>query len=315
MTDTRSAYGAGVQRRAQDGTVLDAWFPAPALGQADPLPTFDLSDRTAAHDALLGTTAEPIALAIDLEAAPQNTADAYLRLHLLSHLLVRPNSINLDGIFSHLPVVAWSNRGPIAPDWSRDHTWELVSAGVIVHSIDKFPRMTDYVAPAPQVRIADTTRVRLGAHLAPGTTVMHEGFVNFNAGTLGASMVEGRISQGVVVGDQSDIGGGASLMGTLSGGGTQRVSVGERSLIGANAGVGIAIGSDCVVEAGLYVTAGSKVVLPEGTAEQPGQMTTVKAITLSGVDQLLFRRNSLTGAIEALPRNGHGVHLNPELHQ
>ena len=175
--------------------------------------------------------------------------------------------------------------------------------------IDKFPRMLDYVLPE-RVRIADASRVRLGAHLSPGTTVMHEGFVNFNAGTLGSSMVEGRISQGVVVGDGADIGGGASIMGTLSGGGTERVSIGERALLGANSGIGIAIGDDTVVEAGLYVTAGTKVTIIDGSATP----RSVKAVELSGVNGLLFRRNSVSGAVEVLPRSGSGVELNSALH-
>ncbi len=246
---------------------------------------------------------------IDLDAAPASTPDAYLRLHLLSSLLVKPNTINLDGIFARLPVVAWTNAGPVHPDDYADQRLTLQRAGIAAHSIDRFPRLTDYISP-DRVRIADTSRVRLGAHLAPGTTVMHEGFVNFNAGTLGASMVEGRISQGVVVGDGSDVGGGASIMGTLSGGGTERVTVGRRALLGANSGIGISIGDDSVVEAGLYVTAGTKVVvLREG--QEPA---TVKAVTLSGVPGLLFRRNSVSGGVEVLARSGKGVELNAALH-
>ncbi|MDO9398054.1 MAG: DapH/DapD/GlmU-related protein, partial [Herbiconiux sp.] len=242
-------------------------------------------------------------------APVRSTPDAYLRLHLLSHLLVAPNSINLDGIFAHLPTVVWTNAGPVHPaDFDRLRP-SLQRAGIQAYGLDKFPRLLDYVTPVG-VRIADASRVRLGAHLAPGTTVMHEGFVNFNAGTVGTSMVEGRISQGVVVGDGSDIGGGASIMGTLSGGGTQRVSIGRRALLGANAGIGISIGDDTVVEAGLYVTAGTKVVLIEDDDEN----RIVKAVTLSGVPNLLFRRNSLTGAVEATSRPGAGITLNPTLH-
>jgi 2,3,4,5-tetrahydropyridine-2-carboxylate N-succinyltransferase len=233
----------------------------------------------------------------DLAAPPADTHDAYLRLHLLSHRLVAPNTINLDGIFGALPNVAWTNRGPVDPAGlpSVRLRARALDRPLSVTSIDKFPQMTDYVAPGG-VRIADARRVRLGAHLAEGTTVMHEGFVNFNAGTLGASMVEGRISQGVVVGDGSDIGGGASIMGTLSGGGKDIISVGTGSLVGANAGLGISLGDGCIVEAGLYLTAGTRVATPEGE--------TVKARDLSGQSNLLFRRNSTTGAVEVLPRSG-----------
>jgi 2,3,4,5-tetrahydropyridine-2-carboxylate N-succinyltransferase len=250
-----------------------------------------------------------VAVRIDLDAPPAGTVDAYLRLHLLSHRLVRPGELNLDGIFGVLPNVVWTSAGPCRAEDFEAVRERLEDAGrgpVRVHGVDKFPAMTDYVVPSG-VRIADASRVRLGAHLAPGTTVMHEGFVNFNAGTLGASMVEGRISQGVVVGDGSDVGGGASIMGTLSGGGRERIRIGARSLLGANSGVGISIGDDCVVEAGLYVTAGTKVVLPGGAV--------AKAAELSGRPGLLFRRNSLTGAVEAVPRvPGAGVELNAALH-
>jgi 2,3,4,5-tetrahydropyridine-2-carboxylate N-succinyltransferase len=249
------------------------------------------------------------AVTIELDDPPASTADAYLRLHLLSHLLVKPNGLNLDGIFGQLPIVVWTTAGPMHPDAYRRLRPALQRAGISAHGIDKFPRLLDYVTPN-RVRIADASRVRLGAHLAPGTTVMHEGFVNYNAGTLGTSMVEGRISQGVVVGDGSDIGGGASIMGTLSGGGTERVAIGERALLGANSGIGISIGDDSVVEAGLYVTAGTKltVVVP---GEEPRM---VKAVELSGVPGLLFRRNSQSGAVEVLPRSGDGVALNAALH-
>jgi len=293
--------------------VLDAWFPAPRLGGlpagTDPLIAPAELERQEGADARRGVTvAFRTVLIEDLDAAPADVPDVYLRLHLLSHRLAAPNTINLDGVFGLLPVVAWTNAGPMLPARFAAHRAELQRAGISIHSLDKFPRLTDYVIPE-RVRIADTSRIRLGAHLAPGTTVMHEGFVNWNAGTLGASMVEGRISQGVVVGDGSDIGGGASIMGTLSGGGTHRVSIGERSLLGANSGVGISIGDDCVVEAGLYVTAGTKVVLIEGDARHE-----VKAAELSGASGVLFRRNSLTGAVEALPRTGEGIGLNAQLH-
>jgi 2,3,4,5-tetrahydropyridine-2-carboxylate N-succinyltransferase len=306
-TASRYAWGHGLATIAADGTVLDTWFPSPALGDApaDAEAPADLA-ASVGVDARRAVHTELVLAEIDLDAPPASTPDAYLRLHLLSHLLARPNSLNLDGIFSHLPSVLWTNAGPLLPaDFARLRLG-LQRAGIQPIGLDKFPRLTDYVVP-DRVRIADASRVRLGAHLAPGTTVMHEGFVNFNAGTLGASMVEGRISQGVVVGDGSDIGGGASIMGTLSGGGTERVSIGDRALLGANSGVGISIGDDCVVEAGLYVTAGTKVaVLGEGRS--------VKAVELSGVANLLFRRNSVSGAVEVLERSGHGIVLNAALH-
>ena len=248
---------------------------------------------------------------MDLDAPPADTADAYLRLHLLSHRLVAPHAQNLDGLFAVLPNVVWTDRGPCAVDGfeaTRGRIRAATGVPVTVLSVDKFPRMVDYVLPSG-VRIADADRVRLGAHLASGTTVMHEGFVNFNAGTLGTSMVEGRISAGVVVGDGSDIGGGASIMGTLSGGGREVVSIGSRTLLGANAGVGIPLGDDCVVEAGLYVTAGTKV-----TVLGAGEPIVVKARDLAGRNNILFRRNSLTGGVEAVARAGSGVELNASLH-
>jgi 2,3,4,5-tetrahydropyridine-2-carboxylate N-succinyltransferase len=304
-----TAWAYGLATIAADGTTLDTWFPSPALGEApaDAAAPAEVNDGVGA-DAVRAVTTQAQLVEIDTDAAPASTPDAYLRLHLLSHLLVRPNEVNLDGIFAHLPIVAWTTGGPAHPSVLRSGRARLQRAGVSVIGVDKFPRLLDYVVP-DRVRIADAARVRLGAHLAPGTTVMHEGFVNYNAGTLGASMVEGRISQGVVVGDGSDIGGGASIMGTLSGGGTERVVIGERSLLGANSGIGISIGDDSVVEAGLYVTAGTKVtyLLPAGPR-------TVKALELSGVPGILFRRNSVTGAVEALPRTGHGVQLNEALH-
>ncbi|WP_261164431.1 2,3,4,5-tetrahydropyridine-2,6-dicarboxylate N-succinyltransferase [Microbacterium sp. Marseille-Q6965] len=306
MTDERWISGVGLATIAADGTVLDTWYPAPQPGRAgDVSDEIESLDRLAAPDDKRGVTVEVVTVEIDLDAAPASTSDAYLRLHALSHRLVRPNELNLDGIFAHLPTVAWTNAGPmLAADAARLRPY-LQRDGVQVVSLDKFPRLTDYVAPEG-VRIADTSRVRLGAYLSPGTTVMHEGFVNFNAGTLGASMVEGRISQGVVVGDGSDIGGGASIMGTLSGGGTHRVSIGSRTLLGANAGIGISLGDDCVVEAGLYVTAGTKIRLEDGSV--------VKGAELSGSSGLLLRRNSLDGAVEAVRREGVGVVLNAALH-
>lgn len=288
------------------GQVLDVWFPQPTLTEAPA----DIAGLESAitSDPITGVRTEVAVVTVpDLSQPPTDTADVYLRLHLLSHRIARPNSINLDGVFGLLPNVAWTDLGPVPIDQvstarlrARAHGKHLTVLGV-----DKFPRMVDYVVPSG-VRIADADRVRLGAHLAEGTTVMHEGFCNFNAGTLGASMVEGRISAGVVVGDGTDIGGGASIMGTLSGGGSEVVSIGRQCLVGANAGVGISLGDGCVVEAGCYVTSGSKVTSPDGTV--------VKAIDLSGRPGLLFRRNSVTGALEALPRIGSWTGLNEDLH-
>jgi len=305
------AWGHGLATIAADGTVLDVYYPNPQLGDAPKSDALwvvpkDL-DAQAGDDARRNVKIQVIRTEIELSLPVINTADAYLRLHLLSHLLVKPNTINLDGLIPNLPIVAFTNIGPVALDYFEANRSALQRAGVVAHSIDKFPRLVDYVTPK-KVRIADTNRVRLGAHLAPGTTIMHEGFVNFNAGTLGTAMVEGRISQGVVVGDGSDIGGGASIMGTLSGGGKHKVSIGTRALLGANSGIGISIGDDSVVEAGLYVTADTKVnIVDEGPARS------VKASELSGVANLLFRRNSLTGAVEVLPRSGVGVTLNQQL--
>ncbi len=256
---------------------------------------------------------EIVTVECDLHTPPASTPDEYLRLHVLSLLLVQPNTINVAAIFDHLPVVVWTNAGPVHPaDFDRLRP-SLMKAGIHATGIDRFPRLLDYVTP-PRVRIADASRVRLGAHLAPGTTIMHAGFVNFNAGTLGTSMIEGRVSQGVVVGDGSDVGGGASIMGTLSGGGNHRVRIGDRVLLGANSGVGISIGDDCVVEAGLYVTSGTKVALVEANGDESAPHPIVKASELSGVPNLLFRRNSVTGAVEAVERSGPGVRLNSTLH-
>ncbi|MRG60780.1 2,3,4,5-tetrahydropyridine-2,6-dicarboxylate N-succinyltransferase [Agromyces sp. CFH 90414] len=322
ISPARLVSGIGIATVAiADGTVLDSWFPAPGLGALTEQPPSSFGEFSGDDvsypesdvervDERRGVRTEIVSLEIDLDAPPASTPDAYLRLHALSHLLARPNTVNLDGIFGHLPNVLWTSGGPMRPEDFASHRVALQRAGIHVVGLDKFPRLTDYVTP-DRVRIADASRVRLGAHLAPGTTVMHEGFVNFNAGTLGASMVEGRISQGVVVGDGSDIGGGASIMGTLSGGGTQRVSIGERALLGANSGIGISIGDDTIVEAGLYVTAGTKVVLV-GRAGEAGR--TVKAVELSGVANLLFRRNSTNGQVEVLERSGAGVALNAALH-
>ena len=306
------AYGYGLQTIDRDGTVLDTWFPEPQLGvpgnKFDPHILPQQIEHLESEDELTNTHTVGVGVAIDLTAPPASVPDAYLRLHLLSHCLVTPNSINLEGIFGLLPIVAWTTHGPVSPPTLSEKRIELRRAGAQVTSIDKFPPMLNYVTPEG-VRVADASRVRLGAHLAPGTTVMHEGFVNFNAGTLGHSMVEGRISQGVVVGDGSDIGGGASIMGTLSGGGKEVISIGKRCLLGANAGIGISLGDDCVVEAGLYVTAGTKLTLIDSEGERA-----VKAAELSGVANILYRRNSLTGAVEAIPRSGQGVTLNAALH-
>ncbi|WP_448071346.1 2,3,4,5-tetrahydropyridine-2,6-dicarboxylate N-succinyltransferase [Georgenia yuyongxinii] len=319
MTE-RTAWAFGLATITDSGDSLEAWYPAPALGAApkDAQEPTELAAATTV-DAARRVRTEVVRAEIDLDAAPATVADAYLRLHLLSHTLVRPNSINLDGIFGVLPTVVWTSAGPCAAADFEATRARLRARGVLtVYGVDKFPRMVDYVVPAG-VRIADGDRVRLGAHLAPGTTVMHEGFVNFNAGTLGRSMVEGRISQGVVVADGADVGGGASIMGTLSGGGRQVISVGPRSLLGANAGLGISLGADCVVEAGLYLTAGTKVSVITGGGARPrhGQLDeppVVAARELSGRDNLLFRRNSLSGAVEAISRTGTGVELNAALH-
>jgi 2,3,4,5-tetrahydropyridine-2-carboxylate N-succinyltransferase len=299
------AHGHGIATIAGT-TVLDVWYPAPALGALQGAPDANLT-ALVGRDDVRGITRELVSIEIDLSVAPQDAKDVYLRLHLLSHRLVKPHGQSLEGIFGLLANVVWTSSGPCAVDG-----FEKVRAGlrardghVSVFAIDKFPRMVDYVSPAG-VRIADADRVRLGAHLASGTTVMHEGFVNFNAGTLGTSMVEGRISAGVVVGDGSDVGGGASIMGTLSGGGKEVISVGEKCLLGANSGLGISLGDNCVIEAGTYITAAAKVTLPDGEV--------VKAGTLSGAHNLLFRRNSLTGGLEVVLRTGTWGGLNSVLH-
>lgn len=307
------AAGIGLATVTAAGTVLDTWFPAPALVSADQLTeTAQVTEalEAAAHDdEARGVTQRVVTVEADLGAAPASAEDAWLRLHLLSHRLVRPNTINLDGVFGLLANVVWTNFGPCEVEGFELTRARLSARGpVVVNGVDKFPRMTDYVVPSG-VRIGDASRVRLGAHLAAGTTVMHEGFVNFNAGTLGNSMVEGRISAGVVVGDGSDVGGGASIMGTLSGGGNHRVAIGQRCLLGANAGVGISLGDDCVVEAGLYVTAGTKVMLVTDGSER-----VVSARELSGQGNLLYRRNSVTGAVEAIAQEGSRFELNPDLH-
>ena len=312
MSDSPThAWGHGLATIADDGAVLDTWYPTPELGE----PPADASAPAALNalqskDPARRVHTEVVLTAIELAAAPTDASDVYLRLHLLSHRLVPPHGVNLDGIFGLLTNVVWTSRGPCAVAGFEEVRATLRADGPVeVFGIDKFPRMTDYVVPAG-VRIADADRVRLGAHLAEGTTVMHEGFVNYNAGTLGASMVEGRISAGVVVGDGSDVGGGASIMGTLSGGGKEIISVGRRCLLGANSGIGISLGDDCVVEAGCYVTAGTKVTV----RDIDNKPKVIKAAELSGADHVLFRRNSVTGTVEAVPWRSDGIALNAELH-
>ena len=302
----RHAWGVGLATIAADGTTLDTFYRH--LGFADAVPAGTPIESKTITDERRGVAIAPVSIVIDVDAAPTSASDVYLRLHLLSHRLAAPRTLNLDGAFGLLANVAWTSLGPVALNQLDDVRYNQLRQGehLVVHGVDKFPRMTDYVVPSG-VRIADASRVRLGAHLASGTTVMHEGFCNFNAGTLGTSMVEGRISAGVVVGNGSDIGGGASIMGTLSGGGKEVVSVGERCLLGANSGLGISLGNDCIIEAGLYVTAGTQVKLPDGTV--------VKARELSGANGLLFRRNSQTGAVEVVQREGSWGGLNAALHK
>jgi 2,3,4,5-tetrahydropyridine-2,6-dicarboxylate N-succinyltransferase len=304
-TAARPAWGWGLACVHASGQVLDTWFAAPALGAYDGREAPPMLQVTT--DARRETRTQPMIVEIDLDVAPASVPDAYLRLHLLSHRLVKPREVNLDGIFGVLPNVVWTSSGPCAVDNFETVRGACRFAGqhLTVFGVDKFPRMVDYVVPSG-VRIADADRVRLGAYLASGTTVMHEGFVNFNAGTLGVSMVEGRISAGVVVGDGTDVGGGASIMGTLSGGGQKVITIGERCLLGAESGVGISLGDDCVIEAGLYVTAGTKVTLPDGRV--------VKGAELSGMSGLLFLRDSVSGRVEARPRTNGAISLNDALH-
>jgi 2,3,4,5-tetrahydropyridine-2,6-dicarboxylate N-succinyltransferase len=312
------AYGlatfAGAEGEAPTAQrVLDTWYPTPRLGEPEP----DLDapvelTKLEGVDKVRGVRLAVVHVVVpDLATPPADAHDAWLRLHLLSHRLVAPHGVNLDGIFGVLANVVWTSAGPCPVDGFEATRLRLRQAHghVDVFGVDKFPRMTDYVVPSG-VRIADADRVRLGAYLSPGTTVMHEGFVNFNAGTLGSSMVEGRLSSGVVVGDGSDVGGGASLMGTLSGGGKQVISVGARCLIGANAGIGISLGDDCVVEAGCYVTAGTKVTV----RDMDTKPKLIKAVELSGLSGVLYRRNSTNGAVEAVPRTGESIELNADLH-
>ena len=302
----RIASGHGLATVSLSGAVLDTWFPEPLLGKLSS-PVLPFLSALVGIDEIRGVKREIVSIEIDLDKAPDSVSDAYLRLHLLSHRVIKPHGANVDGIFGILNNVVWTSVGPCPVE-----NFEITRANlkqkfgaITVLAVDKFPRMVDYVIPSG-VRIADADRVRLGAHLASGTTVMHEGFVNFNAGTIGTSMVEGRISAGVIVGDGTDVGGGASIMGTLSGGGKEVISIGKKTLLGANSGLGISLGDDCVVEAGVYITAGSKIKLPDGTI--------VKARELSGANGMLFRRNSQTGALEALPKSGSWGGLNSVLH-
>ena len=302
----RIASGHGLATVSLSGPVLDTWFPEPVLGNLS-TPVLPFLSALAGVEEIRGVKREVVSLEIDLDKAPDSVSDAYLRLHLLSHRVIKPHEANVEGIFGVLNNVVWTSVGPCPVE-----NFEITRAklkqkygAITVLSVDKFPRMVDYVIPSG-VRIADADRVRLGAHLASGTTVMHEGFVNFNAGTLGTSMVEGRISAGVVVGDGTDVGGGASIMGTLSGGGKEIISIGEKCLLGANSGLGISLGNNCVIESGTYVTAAAKIRLPDGEI--------VKASSLSGASNLLFRRNSLDGCLEVIMRTGSWGGLNSVLH-
>ncbi|HQR25612.1 MAG TPA: 2,3,4,5-tetrahydropyridine-2,6-dicarboxylate N-succinyltransferase [Nocardioides sp.] len=310
---TTSAWGFGLATLDPAGAVLDVWFPSPALGAVPAAATApeELTALAVPDEARRVTREVRLVEIPDLSVAPVSAEDVWLRLHLLSSRLAAPHSLSMDGVFGLLTNVVWTSAGPCPVEDFETTRARMKASGqhVSVHGVDKFPRMTDYVVPSG-VRIADADRVRLGAHLASGTTVMHEGFVNYNAGTLGASMVEGRVSAGVVVGDGSDVGGGASIMGTLSGGGKEIIRIGERCLLGANSGIGISLGDDCVVEAGCYVTAGTKVTVTGAD----GERRVVKARELSGADNVLFRRNSVTGAVEAVAWHGDGIALNAALH-
>ena len=307
-TTQGTAYGFGIATQNQSGQTLECSFYALGLGDA-PENNIDATFKSLiGEDPIRKVKKVAVEIVIQINEKPKDAADVYLRLHLLSHRILKPHTVNLEGIFSLLANVVWTSAGACEIDGFEKVRPQLISkyANLVVYGVDKFPRMVDYVIPEG-VRIADGDRVRLGAYLASGTTVMHEGFVNFNAGTLGKSMVEGRISAGVVVGDGSDIGGGASIMGTLSGGGKEVISIGQRTLLGANSGIGISLGDDCVVEAGIYITAGSKITLPDGKI--------VKAKELSGANNLLFRRNSQSGSLEALPKTGNWSGLNSALHK
>lgn len=329
MTEQRTAWGWGLASVDAAGTTLDVWYPQLNLGEAPAdtdRPNHNFEGLACAEPDARGVRRVPVFTVSKLDEPIEDAADAYLRLHLMSMRMAKPNTLNLDGIFAKLATVVWTNYGPFAvADFALRKADVMAAArkaapmgmplaNVDVISLDKIPRMLDYVTPSG-VRVADASRVRLGAYLSEGTTVMHAGFVNFNAGTLGVSMVEGRISQGVVVGDGSDIGGGASIMGTLSGGGKHRVSIGEHSLLGANAGIGISLGDNCTVEAGLYVTAGTKIAIYDKAKVEAGEpLEVVKGAELSGKNNILFIRNSQTGVIEARHRKV-GIELNDSLHK
>lgn len=329
MTEQRTAWGWGLASVDAAGTTLDVWYPQLNLGEAPAdtdRPNHNFEGLACAEPDARGVRRVPVFTVSKLDEPIEDAADAYLRLHLMSMRMAKPNTLNLDGIFAKLATVVWTNYGPFAvADFALRKADVMAAArkaapmgmplaNVDVISLDKIPRMLDYVTPTG-VRVADASRVRLGAYLSEGTTVMHAGFVNFNAGTLGVSMVEGRISQGVVVGDGSDIGGGASIMGTLSGGGKHRVSIGEHSLLGANAGIGISLGDNCTVEAGLYVTAGTKIAIYDKAKVEAGEpLEVVKGAELSGKNNILFIRNSQTGVIEARHRKV-GIELNDSLHK
>ena len=331
MTDI-FAFGLGVARYSAGGTMLDCFYPRPLLKPAGalaqiiaelPTGTSEInSDQAQKLDQVYGggliskklieSTQHLVAVRLDEDTAIASTAEAYLKLHLLSHRLCLPNSLNLDGIFAHLLNIAWTSAGPIAVDELPDAIAQahIDNTQLEVFAVDKFPKMVNYVVPAG-VRIADASRIRLGAYLGDGTTVMHEGFVNFNAGALGPNMVEGRISQGVTLGSGSDLGGSASTMGTLSGGGNIKISIGENCLIGANAGTGIPLGDRCTIEAGLYITAGMGVSLVD---EQGTVLGSVKARELAGKSDMLFIRDSQNGNI-ICRTNRKAIELNDQLHK
>ncbi|PKG38249.1 2,3,4,5-tetrahydropyridine-2,6-dicarboxylate N-succinyltransferase [Psychromonas sp. Urea-02u-13] len=340
MSTFALAFGTATKNR--DQKIIEAFFPNPLLNPSEDLvavvgaligyqggnetlevtaeiaeqlsAAFNGADETANADFAIAASksTQPLVLTIlATDAAPATVAEGYLKLQLISHRLVQPHGLVLDGIFGVLHNIAWTNKGAIDLPELADRQIEARLSGetITVDCVDKFPKMVDYVVPSG-IRIADTSRVRLGAHVGQGTTVMHEGFINFNAGTTGVSMVEGRISAGVMVGEGSDIGGGASIMGTLSGGGKMVIKIGENSLLGANAGLGIPLGSRCTIESGLYVTAGSKVKMLDNEGNDAGF---AKARELANKDDLLFRRNSMTGQIECLA-NKSAVELNSMLH-
>jgi len=296
----------GLITKSSSGETLDAYFPV-----------IEFNDQKTDIQNISTDNLEKEVVKIhwtqkDLDKPIEDVVSAYLKLHLISYRFVLPNSINLDGLFNALPNVAWTNKGPISID---EIDQELLNSkqnknDLFIRSLDKFPQLVDYIIPK-NVRIADTSRVRLGAYLSPGTTIMHEGFVNFNAGTLGTAMIEGRISAGVVVGDNSDLGGGCSTMGTLSGGNNIKISIGENCLIGANAGVGIPLGDNCTIEAGLYITAGTKIELYKENGDIDGVF---KGSELSNCSNLVFLRNSQNGKVFAKV-NQKSINLNSELHK